>query len=265
MIIQETPITILGFDPQEFGDVEIHVSVYDEGHGAEVGQPSGVGVIGHALFEGSDAHVVTVQANETSHVSFGVIAVPVVDPPEPVVDSKMGDDPHAGSHDDSATPIEFHDNHATLNSYVDTDGDVDVFRFIGNGHVIVAEGGSDGVHVEFELLDAAGNSVATGSNGEEFAAKTEDGETYFLRVSGNQGQYDLNLIQRAATDPEVEPPTVVGDTDGDGDVDFGDFLVVSTNFGQEVDAAFADGDFDGNGSVDFADFLALSANFGQTA
>ena len=51
-----------------------------------------------------------------------------------------------------------------------------------------------------------------------------------------------------------------GDCDLDGDVDFQDFLHLSTNFGA-TDAAWADGDFDVDGDVDFADFLALSAAF----
>ena len=55
-----------------------------------------------------------------------------------------------------------------------------------------------------------------------------------------------------------------GDTDGNGAVDFADFLTLSANFGA-VDAVWADGDFDGSGGVDFADFLLLSQNFGVTS
>lgn len=58
--------------------------------------------------------------------------------------------------------------------------------------------------------------------------------------------------------------TVAGDTDLDGDVDFGDFLTLSGNFGN-APATWADGNFDANTSVDFADFLALSGNFGFQA
>ena len=53
-----------------------------------------------------------------------------------------------------------------------------------------------------------------------------------------------------------------GDADRDGDVDFADFLRLSTNFGNE-DAVWADGDFSLNGAVGFQDFLMLSANFGR--
>jgi len=54
-----------------------------------------------------------------------------------------------------------------------------------------------------------------------------------------------------------------GDLDGDLDVDFADFLVLSTNFGKS-EATSAEGDIDGDGAVSFADFLLLSANFGKS-
>ena len=54
-----------------------------------------------------------------------------------------------------------------------------------------------------------------------------------------------------------------GDFDGDGEVVFADFLVLSENFGQEVDD-YTDGDIDCDGVVDFPDFLILAANFGAT-
>ena len=53
-----------------------------------------------------------------------------------------------------------------------------------------------------------------------------------------------------------------GDADRDGLVTFADFLIVSANFGKEVQK-FESGDFDGTGKVDFADFLILSGNFGK--
>ena len=54
-----------------------------------------------------------------------------------------------------------------------------------------------------------------------------------------------------------------GDVDGDGDVDFSDFLVLSANFGMSGNRA--DGDLDNDGQVAFSDFLLLSSNFGETA
>ena len=54
-----------------------------------------------------------------------------------------------------------------------------------------------------------------------------------------------------------------GDADGNGAVEFADFLVLSGNFGQEGD--YKQGNFDLMGGVEFADFLILSGNFGAAA
>ena len=51
------------------------------------------------------------------------------------------------------------------------------------------------------------------------------------------------------------------DIDGDGQVGFSDFLILSGNFGTDVDPGTG-GDIDGNGKVEFADFLRLSGKFG---
>lgn len=59
-------------------------------------------------------------------------------------------------------------------------------------------------------------------------------------------------------------PNTGGDLDGNGTVEFADFLALSANFGSNV-ASHTQGDVDCNGTVEFADFLALSANFGQTS
>jgi len=59
---------------------------------------------------------------------------------------------------------------------------------------------------------------------------------------------------------------VGGDANGDGVVDFADFLLLSSNFGQilpTVDKG-SNGDLDQNGKINFADFLILSAEFGNT-
>lgn len=58
-------------------------------------------------------------------------------------------------------------------------------------------------------------------------------------------------------------PNSMGDLDGNGKVEFADFLTLSGNFGKEV-ADHTQGDIDCNGKVEFADFLALSGNFGNT-
>ena len=55
---------------------------------------------------------------------------------------------------------------------------------------------------------------------------------------------------------------LTGDADGNGSVDFTDFLIFGNNF--DSPGRWINGDFDLNGQVDFTDFLALSTNFGKT-
>ncbi len=57
--------------------------------------------------------------------------------------------------------------------------------------------------------------------------------------------------------------TSPGDLDGNGDVSFADFLVLSVNFGKDLQG-YADGNIDLKNGIEFADFLVLSTNFGNT-
>ncbi len=55
-----------------------------------------------------------------------------------------------------------------------------------------------------------------------------------------------------------------GDIDGDGQVQFSDFVILAENFGTSVDPG-TNGDIDGDGVVQFSDFVILSENFGRIA
>jgi hypothetical protein len=69
----------------------------------------------------------------------------------------------------------------------------------------------------------------------------------------------VDKVDAAFRDGDV----LLGDADGDGEVAFADFLIVSKNFGSNS-AALADGDFNDDDNVDFADFLLLAMNFGRS-
>jgi hypothetical protein len=56
--------------------------------------------------------------------------------------------------------------------------------------------------------------------------------------------------------------TLVGDDNLDGTVNFNDFSILQTHYGQAGD--WADGDFNYDGTVNFSDFSALQNNYGQT-
>ena len=86
-----------------------------------------------------------------------------------------------------------------------------------------------------------------------------DGDMDLLSSSSFDGTiawYESDAADRNARNP--------GDADGDGKVAFADFLILSANFGKQVDAVWADGDFNEDGRVEFADFLILSENFGES-
>ena len=97
----------------------------------------------------------------------------------------------------------------------------------------------------------------------------------------NEGLYKIVLVSEGITDAggnpldgdsdgrgggdydELEfPVTWPGDADRDVNVDFDDFLKLSSNFNR-TDMVWADGDFNGDGVVEFADFLLLSKHFGR--
>ncbi len=110
-----------------------------------------------------------------------------------------------------------------------------------------------------EVADDAAKMAAVGAIQ---ADVTAGGSMYDFDGSGSTDAADVTLISDlfgVSAGGECVPSN--GDIDGNGRVEFADFLVLSTNFGQEADAA--GGDIDCNGSVEFADFLVLSANFGQ--
>ena len=61
----------------------------------------------------------------------------------------------------------------------------------------------------------------------------------------------------------IEAPGIPGDINGDGEVAFADFLILSDAFGSDVDPPGSGADIDGDGNVGFADFLILSDKFWQ--
>ena len=82
-----------------------------------------------------------------------------------------------------------------------------------------------------------------------------------FRAHAEDGQF-ISLLYPGRTSVVVENfQAIPGDVDGNGVVDFADFIVVSTNFLTEQ--GWMGGDFDGNGRVEFGDFLELSTNFQQ--
>ena len=55
----------------------------------------------------------------------------------------------------------------------------------------------------------------------------------------------------------IAAPGYLGDVDGDGDVDFNDFLDMQDNYGAPNGATQAMGDLDRDGDVDIFDFMII--------
>jgi len=91
-------------------------------------------------------------------------------------------------------------------------------------------------------------------------------------IARDNGAFSFNSLKLITppTTPPPPPPMAIqavfaehaGDVDGDNDIDFTDFLILSSNFGNQ-EAEQADGDLNDDGTVGFDDFLLLAANFGR--
>ena len=81
-----------------------------------------------------------------------------------------------------------------------------------------------------------------------------DSPLFDVNLDGEIDLFDLEAVE------DLILNKIPGDTDFDGHVTFGDFLVLSKNYGTET-GLWSLGDFDSNGEVDFPDFLVLSKNF----
>lgn len=73
--------------------------------------------------------------------------------------------------------------------------------------------------------------------------------------------YETQITEVSA---EADERALTGDANGDGTVNFPDFLLLTSNFGN-TNATWRLGDFDGDQQVGFSDFLLLSRNFGRSA
>jgi|GEM_PF-2441604 len=91
-------------------------------------------------------------------------------------------------------------------------------------------------------------------------APTVRGDQLFFAADDGLHGNELWVIDLAAH--AVAQRNVAADINGDGAVNFADFLVLSANFGDKTDEGKAGGDLDGNQIVDFADFLLLSDEYG---
>lgn len=125
------------------------------------------------------------------------------------------------------------------------------------GNLLVENWSQLGFSAPFEIDQVSGSvmqRVGTFGTGVDLTGEVSASEVH----DGNIPVFQFTFFP-------IEESELAGDVDANGEVDFADFLVLSANFGNDVDPAGSSGDIDGNGNVDFSDFLILSANFGQSA
>ncbi len=104
----------------------------------------------------------------------------------------------------------------------------------------------------FTALEVTGNLSGQFSTPAGAGVESHLGRGHFLTALVRNTQ-DLQVSVLA---------TYPGDTDGDLDVDFPDFVRLSNGFGGPGN--WTNGDFDNDGQVEFPDFVALANRFGQS-
>lgn len=145
-----------------------------------------------------------------------------------------------------------------------TDGTVDGTKVIGEfsdisdlvvfGNTLYFAG-DDGVGRQLRKVNETGDGTVLVDDSTTMVQSifATDDTLYF---AGDDGVTGLELRKL------VPPPTrLLGDVNDDGKVSVADLELLSAQYGQQTDLGFSGGDFDGNGLVDFTDFLLLADNF----
>ncbi|MEL7237427.1 MAG: hypothetical protein AAGK78_01085, partial [Planctomycetota bacterium] len=145
--------------------------------------------------------------------------------------------------------------------------DQDVSASLDNGDVQIRNTLTNDVFATELLSFEAASDVFTAVFGVADQTGTLSSPAGGILPTGNYVAEILGTIESAGG--ELAPQTSLpfgflqGDATRDGTVDLGDFLVLRTNFNDNV-AGFSNADFDYNGVVDLQDFLLLRGNFGTS-
>ena len=110
-----------------------------------------------------------------------------------------------------------------------------------------------------QLFHPPDGTVANNGRGALVAVAVLEGGG-FAKISGLLGG-DVGPPFGVSLGPVGLPVPLPGDANGDGVVDFVDFLAMAQHYGKS--GGLAEGDFNGDGQVGFDDLLILSQNFGR--
>ncbi len=152
---------------------------------------------------------------------------------------------------------------------VDGDGFEDTLRTdprwgdgIGQATILFGPDFTDNyVIVGTDRVDQLDQFIVYGGHAASLGDINGDGLGDFYVASNASFSFRIHVLHGRDFGREPEP-LLAGDIDGDGNVAFADFTILSANFGRQ-DATRDEGDLDGDGQVSFTDFLILSKNFSQ--
>lgn len=137
-------------------------------------------------------------------------------------------------------------------------GDFGLPAFLVFGRVEQGEAGVD--RVASDIAIPAGGSIHYTVTGTVRANPSDLVRTITVTSTSSATQLDPSASSVSISFPlKAELP---GDIDGNGEVAFADFLILSQNIGR-IEPSHMPSDLDDDGEVGFSDFLVLSANFGR--
>jgi hypothetical protein len=122
-----------------------------------------------------------------------------------------------------------------------------------------------GVGLGVDVMIAAGSFQAPATSG-SYTLRLENGIANVLLEVNTPPDFSsvdgASVSYAADTISFTVGATVVGDVDGDGDVDLTDLSQLLSNYGMTSGATWEDGDMDGDGDVDLTDLSMLLTNYG---
>lgn len=129
---------------------------------------------------------------------------------------------------------------------MDHDGDVDILYTSTDGIIAWLE------NVDDSSMFASARIIERSRGSKSLFTSDVDGDGYLDVLSTSEFDDGVTWYKNR----------LVGDTNGDGEVEFADFSLLAAAFGK-TGASWSDGDFDSDGVVSFNDFVLLTQNFGQ--
>jgi len=126
----------------------------------------------------------------------------------------------------------------------------------------------DGLHIGFLVQPPVPTSSTPGDFDGDQLLTAADIDLLTAGIEGTDKRFDLNGDGSVTADDrrlwvEEIKGTFFGDAQLNGDVQFGDFVILAQNFAKS--GGWGQGDFDGSGQVQFEDFVLLAQNFGKVS